>query len=123
MPETRRNLLLTYAGVFAIVFAEPVVSRLFGQTPQPIPSPNAPNPNYPPGLEGPQATKNQDIRTFSPEKQKQLREDVERLYALASDLRNDIEKTNAEATLSLSVVNKAHEIEKLAKQIKNISKG
>lgn len=123
MAETRRDLLLTYLGVFAIVLAEPVVSKLFAQTPRPVPSPNAPDPNYPPGLEGPQATKNQDIRTFSPDKQKQLREDVEKLYALASDLRNDIEKTNAQATLSLSIVDKAHEIEKLAKQIKNISKG
>ena len=40
-----------------------------------------------------------------------------------TDIKSEVEKTDASATLSLSLVKKAQEIEKLAKQIKNLAKG
>lgn len=51
------------------------------------------------------------------ERQKQLKADTEKLLALATELKQSVDKTN-ENVLSLDVVRKAEEIEKLAKHIK-----
>jgi hypothetical protein len=51
------------------------------------------------------------------ERQKQLKADTDRLYQLATDLKSSVDKTN-ENILSVDVVKKAEEIEKLAKHIK-----
>ncbi|MDE3105293.1 MAG: hypothetical protein KGK08_08975 [Acidobacteriota bacterium] len=53
---------------------------------------------------------------LSPE-ELQLAADVKRLYELAADLRQEVAKTNKD-TLSLSVIHKSEEVEKLAKSIK-----
>ncbi len=50
-------------------------------------------------------------------RQKQLKEDTGKLLELATELKTSVDKTN-ENVLSLEVVKKAEEIEKLAKQIK-----
>jgi hypothetical protein len=50
-------------------------------------------------------------------RQKQLKDDSTRLLQLATDLKDSVDKTN-EHILSLDVVKKAEEIEKLAKHIK-----
>src|ERR1700738_1825033 len=47
----------------------------------------------------------------------QLAADTKRLFQLAADLRTEVAKTNKD-TLSLTVVKKAEEVEKLAKSIK-----
>lgn len=87
------------------------------QPPQPRPSPNAPNPNYPPGLEGPQA-KGPDPESVDKQNQAELRGDIERLYALAFVLREQMKMTDTTATMSVSIVKQAQQIEKLAKEIK-----
>ncbi|MBI4460587.1 MAG: hypothetical protein HY648_11085 [Acidobacteria bacterium] len=48
----------------------------------------------------------------------QLQKDVEQLVKLTSDLKDEVEKAD-EDTLSLGVVRKAEEIEKLSEKIKN----
>jgi hypothetical protein len=55
--------------------------------------------------------------------QKDIKKDVEKLYELASELKTEVDKTDATAVLSLAMVKKAEEIEKLAKQIKDHAKG
>ena len=57
------------------------------------------------------------------ENQKEIRKKVEKLYELATELKNEVEKTDSSRVLSLSLVRKAEEIEKLAHDIKNRSKG
>ena len=52
-----------------------------------------------------------------------IREDVAKLYEMASELKGEVEKTDASSTLSVSLVKKAQQIEKLAKEIKNLAKG
>ncbi len=42
---------------------------------------------------------------------------------MVSELKDQIEKTDSSSTLSVSVVKKAQQIEKLAKQIKDLAKG
>ena len=55
--------------------------------------------------------------------QKALRADIAKLYEMASDLKDQADKTDPASTLSVAVVKKAQEIEKLAKQIKNLARG
>jgi hypothetical protein len=55
--------------------------------------------------------------------QKDIKKDVEKLYELASELKTEVDKTDATAVLSLAMVKKAEEIEKLARQIKDHAKG
>lgn len=51
------------------------------------------------------------------ERQKQLKADTDKLLQLATDLKTSVDKTN-EHILSLDVIKKAEEIERLAKHIK-----
>ncbi len=123
MPESRRRWLTLLAGAAGVFAASPVL--LFGQrpTPQPLPSPHAPNPNFPPGLDGPDIKPGSGNKSADPQIQREIRIDVQKLYELASELKEQVEKTDASSTLSLPVVKTAQQIEKLAKQIKNLSKG
>ena len=73
-------------------------------------SPNSPN--------SPNATK-----AILEERQKNIKKEVERLYDLASELKTEVEKTDSTTILSLAMLKKADEIEKLAKQIKDQAKG
>ena len=53
----------------------------------------------------------------------QIHDAIEKLYFLAADLRAEVEKTNSQNVLSLAMVQKCEQIEKFAKQIKNLAKG
>jgi hypothetical protein len=55
--------------------------------------------------------------------EKEFREGVERLYKLTTDLREEVQKTMTTDVLSLHMVKKTEEIEKLAKFLKNKAKG
>jgi hypothetical protein len=104
-------------------FSAVAAPLLFGQhPPQPLPSPNAPNPQVPNGMNGPRPT-GPDQKAIDQAQAAQLRSDVDKLYALITDLRQDVSVTNSVNVLSLSVVKKAKEIEKLAKQVKDLARG
>jgi hypothetical protein len=64
-----------------------------------------------------------DQRPMTPaEKRKaDLQADTERLYKLTQELKTEVEKSNKD-TLSVSVVKKAQEVERLAKSIKERSR-
>ena len=55
--------------------------------------------------------------------QQKIRQDAERLFQLASELKKQTSETNSADILSLDLVHKAEEIEKLARQIKNLARG
>jgi hypothetical protein len=55
--------------------------------------------------------------------QRQIQDNVEKIYKLAEELKDEVEKTDASNTLSLPMVQKAEQIEKLAKQVKNLARG
>lgn len=57
------------------------------------------------------------------ENQKDIKKKVEKLYDLVSELKAEVDKTDSSKVLSLNLVRKAEEIEKLARDIKNRSKG
>ncbi|HEY1483268.1 MAG TPA: hypothetical protein VGF19_11115 [Candidatus Acidoferrum sp.] len=57
------------------------------------------------------------------ENEKDIKTKIERLYELATELKAEVDKTDSSKVLSLNLVKKAEEIEKLAHDIKNRSKG
>ena len=63
------------------------------------------------------------LKAILQENQKQIKKDVEKLFQLAEELKKEVEKADASEVLSLNVVRKAEEVEKLAKRIKNLARG
>jgi len=57
------------------------------------------------------------------ERQKNIKKDVDKLYSLATQLKAEVDKTDSTSVLSLAMLKKAEEIEKLARQIKDHAKG
>ena len=55
--------------------------------------------------------------------QKEIKKNVEKLFDLASELKAEVEKTDSVQVLSLAMLRKTEEIEKLAKDIRNRAKG
>ena len=55
--------------------------------------------------------------------QKEIKKNVERLYDLASELKAEVEKTDSVHVLSVAMLRKTDEIEKLAKEIRSRAKG
>lgn len=54
--------------------------------------------------------------------EKDIKKNIEKLYQLATDLKSEVEKTDSSQVLSLTLVKKAEEIEKLAHDIKTRAK-
>jgi len=73
---------------------------------------------------GPNAPKieEQQAKARSNERQKKLVADTDKLLALATELKTDVDKTN-QNILSMDVIKKAEEIEKLAHSVKERMKG
>lgn len=61
-----------------------------------------------------------DPRVQLKESQKNLRRDADRLFDMAKDLKDEAYRTEQTDVLSLSLVHKAEDIEKLARQIKDL---
>jgi hypothetical protein len=64
-----------------------------------------------------QQTKQQNFEAANVERKRQLAEDSARLLKLATDLKAEVDKTSKD-TLSLIVIRKAEEIERLARNVK-----
>jgi len=61
-------------------------------------------------------------KAMNKDRQTNLQKDADRLLKLATELKESVEKSN-EHTLSLDVIKKAEEIEKLAKSVKEKMRG
>jgi len=90
---------------------------------KPIPSPNAPkSENVPQGLEGSLASKEEKKQLLDQQNEQEIRLEVQRLYAMATELKDEVDNTNSKAVLNVSVLKRTQEIEKLAKQIRDRAK-
>ena len=119
--EARRSLLKTLASAAGMLLGSSLLIE--AQAPQPMASPNAPrNQNAPAGMDGPDII-HPDKAPGNPLLQQQIASYVQQLYKLATELKEESERTNMNSTFSLTFVKKAQQIEKLAKQIKEKSKG
>jgi len=88
--------------------ADPV--RRTQQNPRQEPQPEEPSPP------------NADKKVLE-DKDKDMKKKVDRLFELATELKAEVDKTDSSKVLSLNLMKKAEEIEKLARDIKNRSKG
>jgi hypothetical protein len=125
MKESRRAMLKLLTSAAGAIVAAP---RVFGQQSQvpiiPGMGQDASQPGTlgstgePPGLDPHKLTK-----MMLDENQKEMKKNVEKLFQLASELKQQVEKTDSTKVLSVSLVKKAQEIAKLAKQIEDRAKG
>lgn len=60
-----------------------------------------------------------DSKALLEANQKDIKKNIEKLYQLASELKAEVEKTDSVQVLSVVMVKKAEEIEKLAKGIRS----
>ena len=67
-------------------------------------------------------TEDSQAKLRNVERQKQLVEDTQKLLSLANELKTDVDKSSKD-TLSLDVIRKADEIEKLARTVKEKMRG
>ena len=80
--------------------------------------------------QNPQLPKEEDPNAPKPDpklmlqaNQKEIKKNVEKLYDLASELKAEVEKTDSVHVLSLAMIRKTDEIERLAKEIRSRAKG
>jgi hypothetical protein len=125
--EPMKKLFLTAACLVAILTSDPALcvgrQHSIPPPPQPRQSPNAPtNQNVPQGLEGRPAST--DTTRVSPnvQNEQELRGNIQQMYQLALELKEEADKSNSNIVLDVSLVKRAQEIEKLAKRIKNQAK-
>jgi hypothetical protein len=121
MLASRRQLcqdLIALAGTLSATPALPSQSHTY--RPPPRPSPGSSGPASIPAS----PTKSPaDQQALTPRNQALLKAEVDHLYALVLDLRQNLALTNNSTVLSVSFVKEAKEIEKLAKQIRDLAKG
>jgi hypothetical protein len=122
-----KNSPFLYVMCVTLMFATPMVIGAWQAHPtpviKPIPSPNAPkNENAPRGLNGPELTVDNPKQALDQQNQVEIRMEVQRLFAMATELKDEVEKTNSNTMLNLAVLKRAQEIEKLAKQIRDRAK-
>jgi hypothetical protein len=111
--------MVLYLGCLLMCFLL-VTQRAEGQATRPSLPPDASGqiPGVPPEDEAQrQMAKKQEDRR-NDERQKQLVKDTQKLLELATDLKSEVDKTNKDV-LSVDVVKKADEIEKLARSVKD----
>jgi hypothetical protein len=122
------NRLLFTSCAATILFSAPVLIAAWSQHPAPPPpqakpSPNAPiSQNAPEGLEGVPHPVDRGKPSVNQQNEIDLRLDVQRLYAMATQLKDEVDQTNENAVLNVTVLKRAQEIEKLAKQIRDRAK-
>jgi hypothetical protein len=114
--DTRRRFL------FGLVTTGTMLGRVVGSATRQ--NPTSPRPQIPgqaPVVESPNAP-SPEKRALD-ENERDIKKKVEKLYELAAELKAEVDKTDSSKVLSLNLLKKAEEIEKLAREIKNRSKG
>jgi len=111
----RRQLLLSALIVLEALWPRSLAAQE-GGAPPPMSPPRVVERKNPPEPDA--ATR----AALAEQNRKAMKKDVDRLYDLAAQLKTDFEKTESTTVLSLALVKKAEEIEKLAKHIKGRAK-
>jgi hypothetical protein len=114
--ESRRKFLtatITFglpAGILALL----PIAQVAARPQQPLPQQPKDEDTRPPKL---------DPKLILEANQKEIKKNVEKLFDLASELKAEVEKTDSVLVLSLGMLRKTEEIEKLAKEIRSRAKG
>lgn len=119
MSQSRRGFLGA-----AITLA---AASAFGQAPQvdqPSPIPTRPEPRFPDDTTDRTIPhRKPDPRVILKQNQEEIKKDVERLTETVAELQKALDDADTKEVLSLDVMHKADEIEKLAKQIHSLVRG
>lgn len=118
MTDNRRSFLTGLAGTTLIMMPAAFLSGQAKPTGRPKPT----DPSQEPESTDPAPAKS-PAKAVLEANEKDIKKNIEKLYQLATDLKAEIEKTDSSQFLSLAMVKKAEEIEKLARDIKTRAKG
>jgi hypothetical protein len=123
MFENRRKFLAVLAGAGAplALFVRRMAAQGRGSPQPPLPTPQPPDNSNAKEPESPLAKS--ATKAILEANEKDIKKDVEKLYSLASELKTEVEKTDSVQVLSLGLLKKAEEIERLAHEIKSRAKG
>jgi hypothetical protein len=126
MTETRRSFLMTL--IAAASWSGTADTSVFAQVRKNNPFPSPPQPaetENPAEIAAAEAKSepNNAKRVALQQNEKLFREDVKRLYQLAGELKQEVDKTPTAEVFSLQMYRRTEEIEKLAKQLKAKAKG
>jgi hypothetical protein len=119
MSDTRRRFLTALAGTGTLALLR---AGVLGGQAKPSGRPATSNPSMEPESSDPTPAKS-PTKALLEANEKDIKKNIEKLYQLASDLKAEVEKTDSSQILSLALVKKAEEIEKLAHDIKARAKG
>jgi len=116
MIHGRRAFLLAVLpaalGAAALAAQQPISPERKNQQPRPPSFPGEPG----------EGMAKIDPKRLLKQNQREIQSDVERLFKLAQELKDQVATTDSSEVLSLPLLKKAEEIEKLAKQIKNLAR-
>jgi hypothetical protein len=118
MLESRRELLLGLVGAAGLMSSPSFLTPAGAQYPPPRPTPPAGDPG---ALSGPPRHVNSHVLTAKD--QEILKNDLDQLYRLVSELLKEYQSADPNAVLSVSFLKNAEQAEKLAKQVKNLARG
>jgi hypothetical protein len=116
----RRPLVAALALALTLVISTLCFCQIPGQAPSRLPNPSLPPSSSDDTVR--ERIEKEMAKKANDERQAQLKRDTDRLLKLATELKTSVEKTN-QNTLSVDVVKKAEEIEKLAHSVKEKMKG
>jgi hypothetical protein len=101
-----------------------VAASAFGAAPQIQQQSGAPpQPRYPDGSTRIPPSRKPDPRAILKQNQEEIKKDVARLTETVAELQKALDDADTKEVLSLDVVHKTDEIEKLAKQIRSLVRG
>ncbi len=89
------------------------------QAPPPFPNPHIPHGSEP---SGPPPMSPRQVTKYNKQRYTQLQRDSDELLQLATQLKQEVDKANSN-TLSVDVIKKTEQIEKLAKSVREKMKG
>jgi hypothetical protein len=122
-----KSLILTGVSITPFAAAIPLLASQTAHTPVQRPGFPAPPAPADPSAQDTDAPKGADPQTakrvIAARNEKEFREGVEKLYQMASELRDELAQSPKMNVLSVRMYKKTEEIEKLAKQLKSKAKG
>jgi hypothetical protein len=116
MNESRREALKLAAGAVGIATICAWAARAQDSA-QRTPSTASGEAQPEPGVDAKRA------KTLLEQNQKDIKKNIEKLFQLASELKDEVEKTDSVTVLSVAMLRKTEDIEKLARQIRDKAKG
>lgn len=121
MDATKRSFFKQFTLAFGsvVLLAKRGAGAPASQEPAPMRVPVQPRR----GQDFPPSPPQPDPHAILKQNEKDLKKDVQKLFELAEELKKEVEKTDSSEVLSLNLIRKAGEIEKLAKHIKSLAAG